>query len=463
MVSKLNFWEVARRAETGPMMKEDEFDLKISDTATELAQEYDIGRDPDVFIPSDDDMADKTWEAGIELLAECGVYNTSNRRVIKFTEEEIKKGLKHATKDLEVGKGRDKVELKPRNVEGNSRPVIFSGPFGVEVTLDTFVELNQAFANEPLIDILFHGGHIQSVDGIDEIRNGSAFEVMSGRTYAELMDQAITLAGRPGMPVVWGIAAGITSLNELAADSVNPENKEDIFRAVMFMPELKLNDVLLSKIGHFLLGGYPIYAGETPILGGYAGGPGTTAIVAVATQLALLLTFQAEVIHIGPQHVKYRSQTNPDSIWMNSLMGQAVARNSDLITLTSVTTSGRPESMQMHMESSALGISSVVSGRHVLGPRPAEPLYPNHHNPLHSRLFAKVARAATKLKREEADEIVGGLVETYKDKLEFKEAPKGKTFEESYDTGTLKPTEENLKLYEEAKSKLIDLGLEIDG
>ncbi|MEM4187789.1 MAG: monomethylamine:corrinoid methyltransferase [Candidatus Hadarchaeum sp.] len=458
----MEFWEIARRAEFGPMMKESDFDMKISMTAMELAKEHDIVYDPNVYVSSDDSLADDVWQAGLDLLLRCGVYNVSNKRVITFTEDEVKSALRHVAAEFEVGKGKDRIKIRARKVEDRTKPTIFSGPFGVETTIDMFVPFNQAFVQEPLIDVLFHGGHIQSIDGIATIRANSAFEVIAARIYAELMNQALILGGRPFMPIVWGVAAGVSSLNELGADSIMPRNPEDILRAVMFLPELKLDDVLLSKTAHFMNYGYPIYAGTTPVIGGYAGDANTAAIVAVAEQIATNLVFGALVNHIGPQHMRYRSQTNPASLWMNSVMGQAVARNSSLITTTSVTTAGRPGSMQMHLEGAAMAICSVVSGRNLLGPRPAQPLYPNHHNPLHSRLFAEVAHAATKLKREEANEIVAKLVSTYKDTLDFDKSPKGKTFEQSYDVKTLKPTEENLKLYREAKAKLIDLGLELE-
>ena len=457
----ISFWEVARRAETGPMMKESDFDMRISMTAMELAKEYEIKYDPSVYVSSDNTMADDVWRAGIELLLKCGVYNVSNKRVITFEEHEVKEALKHVVSEFEIGKGKDRIKIQARGVEDSRKSTIFSGPFGVETSLDVFVPLNQAFIQEPLVDVLFHGGHIQSICGVNTIRANSAFEVIAARVYAELMNQALILGGRPFMPIVWGVAAGVSSLNELGADSFMPKNPEDIFRAVMFLPELKLDDVLLSKTAHFMNYGYPLYAGTTPVIGGYAGDANTAAIVAVAEQIATFLVFGAVVNHIGPQHMRYRSQTNPASLWMNSVMGQAVARNSKLITTTSVTTAGRPGSMQMHLEAAAMAICSVVSGRNLLGPRPAQPLYPNHHNPLHARLFAEVAHAAIKLRREDANEIVAQLVATYKDTLDFDKSPKGKTFEQSYDVKTLKPTEENLSLYKEAKSKLIDLGLEL--
>lgn len=458
----MRFWDMARKAEVGPMMKESDFDMRISMTAMELAKEHDIRYDPSIYVSSDNSLADDVWQAGMNLLLRCGVYNVSNKRVITLTEEEVKEGLKNAAAEFEAGKGKDRVKIRARKVEDRERATIFSGPFGVETTLDMFVPFNQAFMQEPLIDIIFHGGHIQSIDGIATIRANSAFEVIAARLYAELMNQALILAGRPFMPIVWGVAAGVSSLNELGADSIMPRNPEDIFRAVMFLPELKVDDILLSKTAHFMNYGYPLYAGTTTIIGGYAGDANTAAIVATAEQIATVVVFGGIVNHIGPQHVRYRSQTNPASLWMNSVMGQAVARNSHLIGTTSVTTAGRPGSLQMHLEAAALAINSVVSGRNLLGPRPAQPLYPNHHNPLHSRLFAEVAHAATKLKREEANEIVAKLVASYKDTLDFDKSPKGKTFEQSYNVKTLEPTEENLKLYKEAKSKLIDLGLELE-
>jgi len=443
-------------------MKEEDFDLKLATTAMKLAKEYKITYEPNVYVSNDDDLADNVWKAGIELLLNGGVYNVSNKRVIEFNEDDIETAIKHCTGEFEIGEGKDRVKLKARVVEDEKKPVIFSGPWGVETSLDQFVELNQTFAQEPLVDVLFHGGHIQSIKGVQTIRGNSAFEVIAARIYAELMDRAIVLAGRPFMPIVWGVAAGVSSLNELGADSIMPRKPENIFRTLSFLPELKLDDTLLSKTAHFMNYGYPIYAATTTIIGGYAGGPETAAIFAVAEQIAHVIVYGGIVNHIGPQHVRYRSQTNPASLWMNSVMGQAVARNAKFITTTSVTTAGRPGSMQMHLEAAALVICSVVSGRHLLGPRAANPLFPNHHNPLHARLFAEVARAATKLKREEANDIVGKLVATYKDTLDFDKAPKGKPFDQSYDIKTLKPTEENVKLYEDAKKKLIEMGLELE-
>jgi methylamine--corrinoid protein Co-methyltransferase len=77
------------------------------------------------------------------------------------------------------------------------------------------------------------------------------------------------------------------------------------------------------------------------------------------------------------------------------------------------------------------------------------------------RLFAEVGIAATKLDRGKANEIVRALYEEYKDNLDLKKAPKGKSFNELYDLETLQPTPDHRKTYEEAKDKLTKIGLSL--
>ncbi len=147
------------------------------------------------------------------------------------------------------------------------------------------------------------------------------------------------------------------------------------------------------------------------------------------------------------------------SLWMCSVVKQAVARNSSMINTTSVTTSGRPGSMQYIYEFSALALSAVTSGSNLTGPRPAEPLGWNNVSPLMCRLFAEVGHAAAKLNRQEANRIAGDLLEKYKDKIDLEDAPKGLPFEEMYDVNTLQPNEEHWALYEQGRSELAKLGV----
>ena len=90
----LQFWEVADRAiSTGPLMKMKEFDLKLFKVATQLVEKYGIIYDPKVPIPSDDDLADRLFEAGVKLYSALGTYCIDTERLIQFTEEEIREAL----------------------------------------------------------------------------------------------------------------------------------------------------------------------------------------------------------------------------------------------------------------------------------------------------------------------------------------------------------------------------------
>jgi hypothetical protein len=162
---------------------------------------------------------------------------------------------------------------------------------------------------------------------------------------------------------------------------------------------------------------------------------------------------------MGPQHIKFKQQTNMHSLFLASLVNQAVARNSRIIATTSHTTTGRPGSEQYVREFSALALTAVTSGSNVTGPRPAEPLGFNNVSPLMARLFAEASHAAAGMKREEAAEIVANLYGTYKNSLDLEKAPKGQAFEELYDLETLRPTPEHQALYDKLKEELAGLGV----
>jgi methylamine--corrinoid protein Co-methyltransferase len=91
----LQFWEVANRAiNNGPMMRMKEFDLKLFNVTSRLVKEYGIKFDPSVPIPSDDDLVDRLFEAGLKLYAEIGTYCIDTERVIQFSKEEIQEALR---------------------------------------------------------------------------------------------------------------------------------------------------------------------------------------------------------------------------------------------------------------------------------------------------------------------------------------------------------------------------------
>jgi methylamine--corrinoid protein Co-methyltransferase len=451
----LSFLEVAKRAETGPMSTADDFSMqRVAMKVSALEKKYGLKYDPTVRVNCDDDVADRAWQAGRELLLQSGLYCVNSRRLILFDEREVDETLAAATPEFTAGEGKDAALVYRRNVEDPRPPVIFGGPFNADVHEDMFVRLNEAFAGEPLVDLLLLPGHLKNLDGVD-IRPNSGLSTRAAMLYGRWAREAISRAGRPGLPIV---GHAVMALNEIACTNEAWGLRRCDPRAFAIISELQVDDVTMTRLAYYHAIGCPIYISATPLIGGFAGGPAGAAIVGVAAHIASVM-LGSHVMHLGPQHIKYKQQTNAMSLWMGSVVKQAVARNSRMISTTSVTTSGRPGSLQYIYEFSALALSVVTSGSHLTGPRPAEPLGWNNVSPLMCRLFAEVGHAAAKLGRPDANRIADALHEKYKDKIELKDAPVGLPFEQMYDVKTLRPNAEHWALYEEGRKELKALGV----
>lgn len=112
--------EIFQRSRSGPFMKEVEFDPMVSRRALELVKEYNITYDPQLVCPSDDDMADRLFEAGVELLTDFGCYHLDTQRVIHFSRSDIMEALRQAPPELRLGEGADMVVATHRGVEDPS-------------------------------------------------------------------------------------------------------------------------------------------------------------------------------------------------------------------------------------------------------------------------------------------------------------------------------------------------------
>ena len=123
-----SYWEVLNRAcNTGAETPARDFDMKIFSEATRLVKEHGIKYDPEVYVPDDDGLADDVWRAGLELFLETGVYCMNSRRVIRFTEPEVKEALSEVRGEVEIGEGGERRLVTRRGIGGNKPPVIVGG------------------------------------------------------------------------------------------------------------------------------------------------------------------------------------------------------------------------------------------------------------------------------------------------------------------------------------------------
>ena len=93
----LNYLDVYERTLDGPLMTENDFDMKVFIPAlNEVVKAYGIQYNPENPLPADDTAADNIYQAAVTFLNRVGVYCKDTNRVMQFSEEEILTAVKAA-------------------------------------------------------------------------------------------------------------------------------------------------------------------------------------------------------------------------------------------------------------------------------------------------------------------------------------------------------------------------------
>jgi hypothetical protein len=119
---------------------------------------------------------------------------------------------------------------------------------------------------------------------------------------------------------------------------------------------------------------------------------------------------------------------------------------------------GGPNTKSYFYESAAYLLCAVTSGAPaVQTPHPAKAVKIDGITPMEAKFGVEMASAATKLKRKQAGDLVIQLLEKYESQIAT--APSGSTYQECYDVTTGKPGEDYLRLYNEIKEELAEMGV----
>ncbi|MBW2059786.1 MAG: monomethylamine:corrinoid methyltransferase [Deltaproteobacteria bacterium] len=92
----IRFWDIVERAEQGRTVAADEWDRLVGTVAAKVVSDYDLKYDPEDPVPSDDALADRMFEAGVELFEKTGIYCMDTGKVLGFTRDEIMEALEAA-------------------------------------------------------------------------------------------------------------------------------------------------------------------------------------------------------------------------------------------------------------------------------------------------------------------------------------------------------------------------------
>lgn len=449
--------DIVRRSLTGPSLEEQEFDRRVSREIRRCVQAYDIHPDADRIVNQDDELADRVWQAAIDFLAATGVYCQSTNRVILHSEQEIAAILRAATPEVRLGAGADSVLERYRTVEDPRPPLNMGSPIGSPIAEELFVPVMQSYAQESLVDVTCPAS-LMTVHG-HEIRTRSPLEIMAAWEEVDLMMIALKRAGRPGM--AWtGLMLSMSDAGQLSA--VNPLGLRptDLY-TFGIISELKTNFEILNKLAHGIRLGYIIDPYANPIYGGLGGGVEGQAVLITAAMIALNVVFMATCAGSSPTHPFHFNDTGKEIMQATSLAFQALARNSHLMTNLTLTPVGGPGTRTLLYECVAFTVMSTVSGcSRILGPRSATGAVAGHFSGLEARFNGEVMRAAARLSRQQAEEIVQRAVACYADQLDKR--PYGQPFQAVYDVQTIQPTAEWLGLYDEVKAEVNGWGLPLD-
>lgn len=111
-------------------------------------------------------------------------------------------------------------------------------------------------------------------------------------------------------------------------------------------------------------------------------------------------------------------------------------------------------------EATAYLLTAISSGSSAQTPIPAKALKTDHQTPLEMKFSAEVIRAAPKIKRGEANEIVKRLLKMYEDNLPC--APEGKRYQDCFDIATGFAKVEYLEFYEKMKREIYQMGVPLN-
>jgi methylamine--corrinoid protein Co-methyltransferase len=148
-------------------------------------------------------------------------------------------------------------------------------------------------------------------------------------------------------------------------------------------------------------------------------------------------------------------------LWLISMVGQALSRNTHLIFASNAFMASGPCTDMVIDELCAQSIASTVSGWHLNPAAVAKNRYPMRCSGMEPRIHAEVGHRVAQmgLARKEANRIVLKLVESYEKRIS--EAPVGKMFNECYQMDRIRPTDEYESLFARKKKEWKSLGFEV--
>ena len=449
---------IVKRSENGPFMKEGEFERALSKRTAELVKNYGLKFNPQTPIPSDDDMADRLYQAGLELFLDMGVYNQTTERRILFNRDEVEEAVAHARNKLVLGTGKDSVIMQRRDLESVTPATVLSGPTGTPCSEKYHPLILLSCAQEPLVDML-GAGSVSTYMG-HQIIPGTPLEILGARRDAVVARDTVRKAGRPGMHIS-DVAVPLTCQGKMAAVDADYGLRPSDAILVSQMVELKTDYDQLSRVAYLQSINMHIVDLMTPLIGGLGGGAEGTAVVTIACHILGVVLYDASYHMMSHTHLRWVNNTDRMGLWMQAIVGQALSRNTPIPALNDIYCVSGSGAEELFWEVAAGAVAGTPSGMNMQGAGCTGGFKTDHTTGLEARFLAEVSHACLGMTRRQANEVVLELLTHYE--KTFNEPNRGQSFPEVYDEETVEPKEQWLEKYHRVRDALITLGLDLDG
>jgi methylamine--corrinoid protein Co-methyltransferase len=445
---------VLDKTEKGPLVEVDLFDKEyIYHTVKELIDKYEISWDPEIYVPADDQLADRLFEAGMELALKTGVLCLDSSRRMVWSRDEMDWAINSTPAIVFLGADKDRCAISKRSPDEDSPITVAGGAIGIPVPEELFVPVMVSIIQESVIDIVDNASFLTTHQR--PIRAESPWEVVACWQEVDLSFEAARIAGRPGIAI--GCAENSPSeIGELATFTRGGFRQTD-WHHVGMISELKTTYSDLIKAVQYARTGVVAQGFYNPILGGYAGGKEGIAIASVAGLILMRACYGVQTMNTGPSHPSLACNTHPMMLAAQNLAFQALSRNTNLLVGNFVRPVAGPGTSTILEEVAAHTIGAVTSGvSYVYGVHSAMGNTPSHTSGLESRFMGEVAKVCIGLDRSEANGMVQQLVALYQQEQQQK--PIGKSFDQVYELDSIKPTSAWQEIYESSQETLISLG-----
>lgn len=349
------------RSVDGPVLKIDEFDLKIATKIRKLVKEYGIKYNPEQLIV-DDETADKVYQAAVDFLVDVGVLNIDTERAITWSREEVEEVAHYYRTNptaRSFGRGEDEHTVAFRTGKDTRPPVAWVVAAGV-IDEHWLIPLLQANAQDRAVQGFGIAGGVSAVRGIVP-KAGTPTEIIVGLWEASAQIEALRRAGRPDMHL--GLIPTVSTTGATAALLAQGlRGPHNTMIGIHIIPEQKLDweRLNLTTLCHEI--GISPWTSAMSILGGLAGGPAGVAVCVLANFLAQLSLAKGRLGSIYVNDMTGRNSSR-DALWTYSASLRAAERNIGVATGTCSGDSGPVFSKEENLiRSIAVAITLTASG-----------------------------------------------------------------------------------------------------